>query len=153
MKRKSFNLLFIGLVILVSSCELFIPDHMIAFVNNSDSDIYCRWTTSYPDTLDIEYHTVVNDSYSKVCAHSSLDNIIVGRYDAISVIKSIPTDTLLVFVLDATTIDSIGDDLVNSWMPLYKSMDDKQLYDWLVLKKYVLSVEDLERMDWTITYP
>lgn len=153
MKRKSFNLLFIGLVILVSSCELFIPDHMIAFVNNSDSDIYCRWTTSYPDTLDIEYHTVVNDSYSKVSAHSSLDNIIVGRYDAISVIKSIPTDTLLVFVLDATTIDSIGDDLVNSWMPLYKSMDDKQLYDWLVIKKYVLSVEDLERMDWTITYP
>lgn len=153
MKRKSFNLLFIGLVIMVSSCELFIPDHMIAFVNNSDSDIYCRWTTSYPDTLDIEYHTVVNDSYSKVSAHSSLDNIIVGRYDAISVIKSIPTDTLLVFVLDATTIDSIGDDLVNSWMPLYKSMDDKQLYDWLVIKKYVLSVEDLERMDWTITYP
>ncbi len=153
MKRKSFNLLFIGLVILVSSCELFIPDHMIAFVNNSDSDIYCRWTTSYPDTLDIQYHTVVYSSYHKVCAHSSLDNIIVGGYDAISVIKSIPTDTLLVFVLDATTIDSIGDDLVNSWMPLYKSMDDKQLYDWLVIKKYVLSVEDLERMDWTITYP
>ena len=153
MKRKSFNLLFIGLVIMVSSCELFIPDHMIAVVNNSDSDIYCRWTTSYPDTLDIEYHTVVNDSYSKVSAHSSLDNIIVGRYDAISVIKSIPTDTLLVFVLDATTIDSIGDDLVNSWMPLYKSMDDKQLYDWLVIKKYVLSEEDWERMDWTITYP
>ena len=59
MKRKSFNLLFIGLVIMVSSCELFIPDHMIAVVNNSDSDIYCRWTTSYPDTLDIEYTSCI----------------------------------------------------------------------------------------------
>ena len=50
---------------MVSSCELFIPDHMIAVVNNSDSDIYCRWTTSYPDTLDIQYHTVVYSSYHK----------------------------------------------------------------------------------------
>ncbi len=150
MKRKSFNLLFIGLVILVSSCELFIPDHMIAFVNNSDSDIYCRWTTRYPDTLDIQYHIVASDD-SRVSAHSSLDNII-GRHDAESVIKSIPSDTLLIFVFEASTMDSIGYGNVK-WMPLYKSMDDKRLYDWLVLKKYVLSVEDLERMDWTITYP
>ena len=150
MKKKL--LFLIGLIVLINSCELSEPDHKIAFLNNSDSDVYCKWTSYYPDTLKIEYHTAFGNPRSKVCAHSKVSNIIPGLYDWVSIIDYIPSDTLLIFVLDASTMDSIGSELI-IWDSIYHSMDYKQLYDWLVNKHFVLSLEDLERMDWTITYP
>lgn len=133
------------------SCELLMPRHMIAFVNNSDSDIYCEWSPYYPDTLRIDYHTIIGNPWGRVSAHSSTRNIIPGTFDWVTTFEDIPSDTLLIFVLDAITIDSIGS--LQNWSPIYKSMNDKQLYDWLVKKRYAFSLEDLERLDWTITYP
>ncbi len=150
--KKNITLFLIELIILINSCDKFEPDHKIAFVNNSDSDVYCSWGSHYPDTLKIEYHTVAGDHWSKVNAHSKVSNIIPGLYDWVSIIETIPSDTLLIFVLDANTMDSIGPGHLN-WNPIYHSMDDKQMYDWLVKKHFTLSVEDLERLDWTITYP
>lgn len=145
-------LLLIGLVPLINSCELLKPDHMIAFVNNSDSDVYCSWSSHYPDTLTIQYEAV-DDPSKRVSARSSVNNIISGNYDWVSIIENnIPSDTLLIFVLDASTMDSIGGKPAD-WIPLYNTMDYKQLYDWLVMKHYTLSLEDLKRMNWTITYP
>ena len=123
---------------------------MITVVNNSDRDIYCPISTRYPDTLKIEYHAEAGDLESRVNAHSSI-NSLLHREDGVSLFKRIPSDTLLIFVLDAPTIDSIGSG--QDWSPVYKSMNDKQLYDWLVKKHYVLSLDDLEQLDWTITYP
>ena len=144
--------LLIELVILTNSCELLEPDHKIAFVNNSDSDIYSVWSSHYPDTLTIQYEAVDGDPWSRVSAHSSVSNIIPGIADWVSIIRNIPSDTLLIFVLDASTIDSIGGKPAD-WIPIYNTMDYKQLYDWLVMKHYTLSLEDLKRMNWTITYP
>lgn len=150
-KFSTFLFCFV-LMLSVNSCELLKPDHMIRVVNNSDRDIYCEWSPYYPDTLKMDYHTISGDSFSRVNAHSSTNNIIPGLYDWVSIFKTIPSDTLLIFVLDAPTIDSIGTSL-QDWISLYKSMNDKQLYDWLVKKHYVLSLDDLEWLDWTITYP
>ena len=97
-----------------------------------------------------EYHAEAGDLESRVNAHSSI-NSLLHREDGVSLFKRIPSDTLLIFVLDAPTIDSIGSG--QDWSPVYKSMNDKQLYDWLVKKHYVLSLDDLEQLDWTITYP
>ena len=150
---KFSSLVLIVLVFLVNSCELLEPDHKIAFVNNSDSDVYCRWSSHYPDTLIIQYEAVVGSQCARVSAHSSVKNIIPGLYDWVTIIEeSIPSDTLLIFVLDASTMDSIGGKQVD-WISLYNTMDYKQLYDWLVMKHYTLSLEDLERMNWTVTYP
>lgn len=153
MSRINKLILLIGLVLLIDSCELLKPDHMIAFVNDSDRDVYCSWSSHYPDTLTIQYEAVAGDHWSRVSAHSSVNNIIPGIADWVSIIeRNIPSDTLLIFVLDASTMDSIGAGPVN-WIPMYDTMDYKQLYDWLVMKHYTLSLEDLERMNWTITYP
>ncbi len=148
-KFSTFLFCFV-LMLSVNSCELLKPDHMIRVVNNSDRDIYCPISTRYPDTLKIEYHAEAGDLESRVNAHSSI-NSLLHREDGVSLFKRIPSDTLLIFVLDAPTIDSIGSG--QDWSPVYKSMDDKQLYDWLVKKHYVLSLDDLEWLDWTITYP
>lgn len=150
--KKIITLYLIELAILINSCEILEPDHKIAFVNNSDSDIYCPWSSHYPDTLKIDYQSVVGDHWCRISAHSTVSNIIPGTADWVSIIGTIPSDTLLIFVLDASRMDSIGPGLVN-WNSLYGSMDDKQMYDWLVKKHFTLSVEDLERLDWTITYP
>lgn len=137
---------------MIDSCELLEPDHKIAFVNNSDSDVYCPWSSHYPDTLKVEYHTVVGNHWCKIYAHSKVNNIIPGIADWVSIINNIPSDTLLIYVLDANAMDSIGSDL-DEWISLYHSMDDKQLYDRLVKKHFVYSLEDMERINWTITYP
>ena len=49
------------------------------------------------------------------------------------------TDTVFVYIFDATIVEN------TSWDVIAK--------DYLVLKRYDLTLDDLQRLDWKITYP
>ncbi|GAB4278070.1 MAG: hypothetical protein Kow0068_01530 [Marinilabiliales bacterium] len=51
----------------------------------------------------------------------------------------IPSDTLMVYVFDASILET------TSWDPVKAN--------YLVLRRYDLSLQDLKDMSWTITYP
>ena len=49
------------------------------------------------------------------------------------------SDTVYVYVFDAAVVDNTSWDIVAK--------------DYLVLKRYDLSLEDLQRLNWQVTYP
>jgi hypothetical protein len=51
----------------------------------------------------------------------------------------IPSDTLMIFIFDAEVIET------EEWSDV--------VHSYKVLKRYDLSLADLKRMNWTITYP
>lgn len=109
----------------------------IVFVNNSNNDIYvCGDDWSYPDTaINFANPSLGGDSY-RVAAKTSGDPLRLrdtyeGRFGQI--------DKIMFFVFDAQVLENTPWDTVKA---KYK-----------VLERYDLSLEDLERLNWTITYP
>jgi len=113
----------------------------ILFVNNCENSIYILWDTSYPDTVyfghgpgpEVESANLIlphETSLKPIQERSCWEEIIAG--------DRIPSDTLMVFVFDAYIENTDWSDVVN---------------DYMVLKRFDLSLEDLEKMDWTIAYP
>jgi hypothetical protein len=111
-------------------------DDRLLIKNNSDKDIYTYAQSNYPDTSISSY----NPSFSKenylVLAHS--EKRLISRSWEQDIIRG-QSDTLMIFLYDAQVLDSILWDTVKT--------------NYLVLKRYDLSLQDLESMNWTVTYP
>jgi hypothetical protein len=106
-------------------------------VNNvSEKAIYVSWTR---DNSDTSLNQITNPTYNpqieKVAAHS----IQKDYYSAPSKAIFKHIDTLTVFVFDAQVVESTPWDTV-------KARD-------LVLKRYNLSLDDLNKLQWLLTYP
>lgn len=103
---------------------------------------YVIWDLEYPDTLNFGHFSspALNSQTSKVMSNSSNSYALLIRdcwelyFDDI-----ISSDTLLVYVFDAEIIDNVP------W--------DSIVLDYMVLKRYDLSLENLKKMDWIIPYP
>lgn len=99
-------------------------------------------STEYPDTLSftIQPNPILNPNFTKVQPHETNNNVLGGR-DCIEIIYKdlIASDTLLVYVFDAQVLES------TSW--------DTVISQHLILKRYDLSLDDLELSNWAITYP
>lgn len=54
-------------------------------------------------------------------------------------INANPEGIIMYFIYDANTLETVPWDMV--------------VKNYLILKRYDLSLEDLQGMDWTITYP
>lgn len=148
MKKKLLILFFI--LFFLYGCVLLEKGHnYILFVNNSNDDIYVTLSYYYPDS--IFHHSwgaiSFNEQETKVNAKSSSDNTLRLYWGDTWEIKfqtQIESDTLIVFVLN---VDSI-----NSWEVRNNSIKGYNPDD-AVLKRYYLSLDDLNRMNWAIYYP
>lgn len=137
------NLLFLPLFLILcaSSCEK-LPFgeyfYEILLVNKSNCDLYVypayrESENVYPDTLlPISYKF-----FNKVSSNS--DFTWSSQIQWKEIIQKLPADTLSVFLIDAD---------------IFENKDWNTICDnYLILKRYDLSIEDLEKTDYTITYP
>ena len=128
------NILFLLLVVLCSvRCEKLV-DHVysVKIQNNTNDTLLFFESYNYPDTSIVQNKPILIRVYPK--DYNFLDSM-----DAWDVVLVPPKDTLSIFILSKDTVDKYNWELIRS--------------DNNILKRYDLSLNDLKRMNWTITYP
>ena len=114
-------------------CENFV-DHVyrIRVQNNSNDTIQFYESYNYPDTsIDVEKPRLIMvypSEYGSLDSKEPWNEVLVP-----------PKDTLSIFILSKDTVDKY------SWEEIRKSYN--------ILKRYDLSLEDLEYLNYTVTYP
>jgi hypothetical protein len=132
---KPIFLILSCLLIVNSSCHK--DEGLKLRVNNtSEKAIYVSWTRAYPDTsLKNMVNPTYNSQINKVGAHRLQPDYYGDPSKAF--FKYI--DTLSVFVFDAQVLENTPWDTVK--------------VKYLVLKRFDLSFDDLNKLNWIITYP
>jgi hypothetical protein len=136
--KNFFYIILISLTFISSTCSEKENDKhtSIAFTNNSDNSVYVISQFYYPDTLIKFYFTPEGNSFYKISAHSKgVPGHLTDNYE--DRLKEI--GKVMVFVFDAEVLETTPWETVKA--------------NYLVLKRYDLSLADLQRMNWTITYP
>jgi hypothetical protein len=133
------KLLIIGLAFLVEavSCRKDTENchHHIFLTNNSSKRVYLLTTVGYPDTMlrQKDNYNPSNNPTSLVEPHQK------GSDYSGNCLESHERDTLMLFIFDARILETI------SW----DSVKAKNLY----LKRYDLSLQDLQTQNWQLTFP
>lgn len=90
-------------------------------------------TLHYPDTI----LPLSKPILIKINANAFFDILSKKEWD--EVLKELPADTLSIFIFDAMVYEG------TEWEEIRN--------DYKILKRYDLSIEDLERLNYTVTYP
>lgn len=137
MKKMTIILSLLTCVLLSSRCEKDKDKHdLIMFTNNSSELIYVSGSWTYPDTtINFSSPALAGDSY-KVASNTNddplrLQDTYEGCFEQF--------EKVMVFVFDAQVLETTPWDTVKA--------------KYLIIKRYDLSLDDLQRMNWTITYP
>jgi len=110
----------------------------IGIINNSNKSIYIFEYTFYPDTTMMTYNNPFpGNPHYKTLPHT--ENYIQSRDCFESFMTHPQADTSMIFIFDANVIETVPWDTIRA--------------KYLFLKRYDLSLMDLENMNWTITYP
>lgn len=114
----------------------------ISFVNKSNKDVYViKNTSGYPDTNYYRYDPspTLSQNVYKVNSHKASTSSL--QYSACyeAIMKPPESDTVMIYVFDAHVLETTPWDTVKA----------KNLY----LKRYDLSLQDLQQSNWSITYP
>jgi hypothetical protein len=126
------NDLIIILLILCNFCCDKLVDHgyFIKVQNNSNDTVWCYSSYNYPDTSIAENKPLLQmispNVYTKLESKEKWEEVL-------------PKDTISIFILSKDTIDKYSWDIIKS--------------DYNILKRYDLSIKDLEKNSWTVTYP
>lgn len=125
---QNFLLLIIILVICMS-CH---GDTKFRINNNSDDHIYFSLGYTYPDkTIPINYPSRIDSRDGiTVFSPSKWENVFKNRLHA---------DTLMIYIFDAKTMEKY------KWYQIQKNNK--------YIKRYDLSLEDMEKRNWIIEYP
>ena len=116
----------------VKSCEPYCVDNVYSIIveNKLIDTIQVYASLNYPDTSLSEekprLKMVYPNKYSRIDSNEKWEDIL-------------PNDTVCVFILSKDTVDKYSWDLIRS--------------SNRILKRYDLSIKDLEKQNWTITYP
>lgn len=134
---KPIYLMFSCLLIVNSTCDRVKNEELKLRVNNvSEKAIYVSWTI-YPDTsLNHLVDPIYNSQIHKVEAHRVQKNYYGAPSESFFKYN---IDTLSVFVFDAQVLENTPWDTVKA--------------KYMVLKRYDLSLDDLNKSKWIITYP
>jgi hypothetical protein len=134
-------LLLVSLLILGSTCkDEKVCHETINFKNNSSKSLYIHASGGYPDTnsFKVEFpNPSLNAQLYKVSSNASNNSALWDK--SCLEYKFNTNDTLMIYVFDAEVLESTPWDTVKT--------------KYLVLKRYDLSLDDLQRRNWTITYP
>lgn len=146
MRKMQILYLFFTVLLLGSTCNKENEEcyKNITITNNSDKAIYVTCDTHFPDTMYFGHasNPASDEFKNKISAKSSSDRPLQNRdcWEAVfSHGVQIPSDTLMIFIFDAEVLET------EEWSDV--------VHSYKVLKRYDLSLADLKRMNWTITYP
>ena len=142
--KTTITTLVLGILFLGSTCNK--NDEKchktITFINNTADKLYVAPSGNYPDTISFAGmpNPILDPNFSKVEANESNSQALWKR-DCLEYLFEdlIPSDTLMVYVFDADVLETTPWETVIS--------------DNLILKRYDLTLEDLQNSDWTISYP
>lgn len=125
------NLIITLLIFCSVSCEKLV-DHVysIKIQNNSNDTVQFYASYNYPDTSMDAIKPRLKMAYPKNFTY--LDS----KKDWKDVL---PKDTILIYILNKDTVDAYSWDVIRT--------KNK------ILKRYCLSLQDLEKQNWTVTYP
>ena len=129
-KLRVFFIVF-TLCFIVVSCDRERKDNIayLTFVNNSEKSVFLFYSIAYPDSL----LDKSNGGCDNVLPHSKCESL-----NRLGWNYSKEYEILQFFVFDSDTIHKYGyNHLQNSW----------------ILKKYKYTEQQLEQMNWTVTYP
>lgn len=114
----------------------------ITFKNATTDTLYVVGSTFYPDTSIYSGipNPVLDPTHTKVLPEETNTTALWGKDCIELAFKSlIPSDTMMIYVFDAKVLEGSAWETVKT--------------NYLVLKRYDLSLQDLEGVNWTITYP
>ena len=126
-----YNSINIYIIFCSISCEKLV-DHTysIKIQNNWKDTIQFYASYSYPDTSMIGTKPILIMAFP-------------GNYTYLDSKKEwkdvLPKDTILIYILSKDTVDAYSWDIIRA--------KNK------ILKRYILSIPDLEKVSWTVTYP
>jgi len=132
MDNKMILFVLIMAALSVKSCEPYCVDKVYSIIveNKLIDTIQVYASLNYPDTSLSEekprLKMVYPNKYSRIDSNEKWEDIL-------------PNDTVCVFILSKDTVDKYSWDLIRS--------------SNRILKRYDLSIKDLEKQNWTITYP
>ncbi len=137
-------ILLLNIIPLLISCEATNTakcHKIITVVNKTNKTIYVDASESYPvtDFTKLIVDPLFNPQTTKVEANASSKNVLPtygNCYEAM--FPNIKSGIMMVFVFDGPTLETQG------WAYIKANN--------LVLKRYDLTLKDLEDMNWTITY-
>lgn len=141
MKKIIFLL---SIFVLLTSCSYKNTNschQVLTFINNTNKRLYINSSYEYPNKEDFKNSPdpLLDPKNSKIEAFEKNENILSGRncieVDYKNYIKS---GIMMVYVFDGPTLEEKGWDYIKT--------------NNLVLKRYDLTLKDLENMNWTITY-
>jgi hypothetical protein len=138
LKKYFYRIGVVLFLIFVNACGQKDPNlhDIIWFENNSYKTLFVKATVDYPDTLIYFSNPASAGNEYKILPNSSDDPLrLRDTYEEL--FRQI--DTLIVFVFDAQVIEDIAWETVKS--------------DYLVLRRYNFSYQDLENINWKISYP
>lgn len=142
--RTTFILMILSFFVMSNSCVKDDENHhsTIRFINNADKPIYVYGSMMYPDTLNAygmggggasyPFHYKISPDTENTYALQQREFWEVIFRDG----RGIPSDTLMVYVFDAGLLESHTTHVNNT-----------------IIRRYDLSLQDLQRVNWTLTYP
>lgn len=136
-------ILFLSVILLLVSCDATNTANchkIITVVNKTNKTIYIDQSGDYPET---DFTKLIGEpkfGYNKVDANVSTDAVLPSFGSCYENIykNSVPSGIMMVFVFDGPTLETQGWDYIKA--------------NNLVLKRYDLTLQNLEDMNWTITY-
>ena len=142
--KMSFTFLIGSILFISSTCADNEKDchNYISIHNVSNKNIYVEYVLGYPDTTYFKYepNPALSPELSKVLSGQTNSNALGSRSCWEDKFKSlIKSDTVMIYVFDAQVLESTPWDTVKA--------------NYLILKRYDLSLVDLQQMNWTVTYP
>jgi hypothetical protein len=113
-------------------------------MNNSNQNLYIDCHANYPDTVLYQYFdNKTGQQSNKVMPQEINSTGLVDRYCYEEVITKdnylFPVDTIKIFVFDAQVLET------TPWATVTQN--------YMILQRYDLSLADLQRLNWTLTYP
>ncbi|WP_417600306.1 hypothetical protein [Owenweeksia hongkongensis] len=119
--------------------------HYMTIINNSDLVLYAIAASSYPDTIgfvDVIPNPLFNEKLTKVNPNSVNTDAVKDIETCMEVhfskeVAGKRMDTMMVFLFREDSL------LANDWKDAPN----------FVLKRYDLTIDDLNALNWTVTYP
>jgi hypothetical protein len=128
---RRYFLVIMTMLLSVYSCEFFV-DHgyFIKVQNKANVTIWCYASYNYPD---------ISLAVNKPLLQMIKPQVYTKLESKEDWKKVLPKDTIVIFILSKDTVDKY------TW--------DRIRDEYNILKRYDLSIEDLEEQNWVVAYP
>jgi hypothetical protein len=136
---KSTFLIFISFIMLLTAnCkEIMESKDVISVVNNTNDDVQVILANSYDMNIYPDTMLPISKPILRIVRANNYRDFDCSNWA--ESINRLPSDTLSVYIFDSDTINAY------EWSEIAAG--------YKILKRYDLSVQDLDSMNWTITYP